>query len=187
MDRQILTARHVSLWTLLLLIIMLNGCGQNADQTAAIRELKPIAAGDECHVCGMLISGFPGPKGQAFIHNRTESLKFCSTVDLFNWLLQPETQGVLDVAYVQDMTTADWENTDKAQYVDARNAWYVIGHDLRGAMGPTLVSFATQAAAEDFAHQHGGRVLTYAQIDLEALAQLRDVVMPDIDGGTHQH
>lgn len=187
MSSRTLTERHLSLWTLLLWLMLLTGCGQNADQTAAIRELKPIAAGDECHVCGMLISGFPGPKGQAFIHNRTESLKFCSTVDLFNWLLQPETPGVLDVAYVQDMTAADWKNTAKAEYVDVRNAWYVIGHDQRGAMGPTLASFATQAAAEDFVRQHSGRVLTYAQIDLEVLAQLRDVVMPDIEGGMHQH
>lgn len=187
MSSRTLTARHFSLWTLLLWLMMLTGCGQSEDQASVARELQPIAPGDECHVCGMLISGFPGPKGQAFIHNRTESLKFCSTVDLFNWLLQPETPGVLDVAYVQDMSAADWKNTDKAQYIDVHDAWYVIGHDQRGAMGPTLASFATQAAADDFAHQHGGRVLTYAQIDLEALAQLRDVAMPDMGGGVHQH
>lgn len=69
-----------------------------------------ITAGDECHLCGMIIRRFPGPKGQAFVRHYDRSLKFCSTVDLFSWILQPETAAILQTAYVHDMGEApSWD------------------------------------------------------------------------------
>src|SRR5690606_8119875 len=117
------------------------GCERGAEVADAGHQLEPIVPGDECEVCGMLIDGFPGPKGQAFIRQRSAPLKFCSTVDLWSWMLQPEIEGVLEAAYVHDMTAVDWERPDDDRYVDARAAWYVAGHSQRGAMGPTLASF----------------------------------------------
>ncbi len=172
---------------LALLVLGLAGCERQADVAATSHELQPIVAGDECHVCGMEILDFPGPKAQAFIHNRSTPLKFCSTVDLFSWLLQPETAAVLAAVYVHDMADNDWEHPDDKRYVDARTAWYVVSHEQRGAMGPTLVSFADKAAAAQYAGQHGGQPLAYTDVTLATLAGLSGAHGAHEDHGAHQH
>jgi len=65
-----------------------------------------------------------------------------------------------------------WERPDDSRWVRAEAAWYVAGHRLPGAMGPTLASFARRAEAEAFARAHGGRVLAYDEITLELLGNL---------------
>lgn len=182
-----LVGKHFWFHAILLASAVLSGCGRDTDVGGLEHQLQPISAGDECEVCGMLIAGFPGPKGQAFIRQRSEPLKFCSTVDLLSWMLQPETAGVLEAAYVHDMTSADWERPDDNRYIDARVAWYVAGHSGRGAMGPTLATFATQAAADEYSARAGGRVFAYTDIDPELLAGLtRDAASGDAHGA-HAH
>jgi len=48
----------------MLLAFGLAGCGEKEEVQ---QSLEPVAFHDtdECHVCGMIISDFPGPKGQA--------------------------------------------------------------------------------------------------------------------------
>jgi copper chaperone NosL len=153
------------------LIMLLASCDQNAPQQ---RERLPVSieAGDECHLCGMIISRFPGPKGEAFTRHNEKALMFCSTVDLFSWLLQPDVTGQVEAVYVHDMGQTSWEHPQDDAFIDARQAWYVAGSDRRGAMGPALAAFAEQHAAAEFARQHGGRVIAYRDIDLELLQSL---------------
>lgn len=149
-------------------LFLLAGCGEAPDTE---RRLEPVAieAGDECHVCGMLITRFPGPKGEAFVRHREQALKFCSTRDLFAWLLQPETAASVQAVYVHDMARAAWEAPGQEHLIPAESAWYVVGSRRRGAMGPTLASFAERADAEAFAAEHGGRVLAYKAVNLAVL------------------
>src|SRR5690606_6143545 len=67
------------------------------------RTLEPVAFhdSDECHVCGMVITRFPGPKGQ--VVEQTETRKFCSTAEMLGWWLQPENQHLRAELYVHDM------------------------------------------------------------------------------------
>ena len=160
----------------LLLVLMLSvsmfvGCGKS-DNSA--KSLPPIAIepGDECHVCGMIIANFPGPKGEAYTRNSKTPLKFCSTRDLFSFLLQPESKAMVTQIYVHDMGKTDWEHPADSAFVDARAAWYVADQPLRGAMGPTLASFKQRKDAEAFREQHGGRLLRFEDITLEILAKL---------------
>lgn len=46
-------------------MILLAGCGDSEPETLAAAQ--PITDGDSCHVCGMLITEHPGPKGEAFV------------------------------------------------------------------------------------------------------------------------
>jgi len=52
--------------TLLVLLfgLFLAACGEPVEQK---QNLGPVAfhSSDECHVCGMIITDFPGPKGEA--------------------------------------------------------------------------------------------------------------------------
>jgi len=152
--------------------VLAAGCGR--EQQAVHHSPQPIASGDECHVCGMIIKRFPGPKAEAFVAGSDTPFKFCSTRDLFAYLLQPETKSQVRDIYVHDMGATNWAHPDDGAFMDARNAWYVVGSDRRGAMGPTLAPFKDRGAAEAFAREHGGRVLGFADISLEVMASLAD-------------
>lgn len=149
--------------------LVLAGCSDPSSHEQAA-QVAPVAfeSGDECHVCGMVIAGFPGPKGQVLGGNGPVR-KFCSTRDLFSWLLQPEQQHRDYTVFVHDMAQTDWQRPDDAALVDARSAYYVVGSRLAGAMGPTLASFTSESAAERFMAEYGGRLLRYQDITLADL------------------
>lgn len=134
----------------------------------------PVAfhSGDECHVCGMLITQWPGSKGQSINQQNGQTHKFCSTVDMFSWLLQPENKTLQAKIYVHDMAKTHWDHPQDEHLMDATKAWYVIGSDLQGAMGPSLASYSDKQAAQKLAQQRGGRVLSYAEINLDVLQEI---------------
>ncbi|WP_346795956.1 nitrous oxide reductase accessory protein NosL [Halomonas sp. Bachu 37] len=154
-----------------LIALLLTGCN-NATDTAEATPSQPIADDDVCHVCGMLIAEFEGPKGQAFMEDRTDSRKFCSTLEMFVFLQQPENQSQLRHAYVHDIGATPWEAPRDDAFILAEEAWYVIGHDRRGSMGHTLASFSSREVATRFIEAHGGEVIAYDDIDLDLLGSL---------------
>ena len=151
----------------LLLGLGLAGCGE---QEEVRQSLEPVAfhASDECHVCGMIISDFPGPKGQAVEKGGVK--KFCSTAEMLGWWLQPENRLLEARLYVHDMGRSVWEHPDDGHLIDATSAYYVVGTTLKGAMGASLASFAQEQDAQALASMHGGRVLRFEEID-QALLQ----------------
>lgn len=124
---------------------------------------------DECHVCGMVISDFPGPKGAAVAAGGVK--KFCSPAEMLGWWLQPENHRDDVKLYVHDMGRGQWEKPDDAHLIDARTAYFVIGTGLKGAMGVVLASFSDAQAAQKLATDTGGRVLRLEDIDQELLGQ----------------
>lgn len=148
------------------------GCGDDRDKAIALHP-HPIGPHDECHLCGMTIREYPGPKGQVFLQGREIPAKFCSTTDLFAWLLQPESGAVVREVFVHNMGATDWDDPSDDHYTDARTAWYVVGHPLRGAMGATLAAFASRETAEAFAARYeGARLLAYSEVDLDTVIRV---------------
>nr|WP_298373974.1 nitrous oxide reductase accessory protein NosL [uncultured Halomonas sp.] len=160
-----------SLLLVLLLVLALAGCEQESENTV-LASPQPITDGDACHVCGMTITNFPGPKGQAFMKSDPEALKFCSTLELFTFLKQPENETQISHAYVHDVGETSWQEPSDNAYIRAVDAWYVVGHDQPGAMGHTLASFGEQDQAKKFSDEHGGEVIRFEDIDLELLGEL---------------
>ncbi|WP_210644724.1 nitrous oxide reductase accessory protein NosL [Pseudomonas sp. Tri1] len=124
---------------------------------------------DECHVCGMVINDFPGPKGAAVAAGSVK--KFCSPAEMLGWWLQPENHRDDVKLYVHDMGYSHWDTPDDAHLIDARTAYFVIGSGLKGAMGVVLASFSDAQAAEKLARDTGGRVLRLEDIDQQLLGQ----------------
>jgi len=159
---------------MLLTVFSVAAC--NAENTTKSEAaISTIEAGESCHVCGMIVANFPGPKGQAAVKNVDKTLKFCSTADLFTWLLQPETGAIVQSVYVHDMGASGvtWDKPGGKHYVDVKAAWYVVGGNQMGAMGATLASFKEKMAAEHYMMKHGGMLKTYADIDLDLMANLQ--------------
>jgi copper chaperone NosL len=153
---------------------LLTGCDRSADATA----LKPadIEPGTTCDLDGMLLGDYPGPKGQILYAGATAPVFCCDTVELFSLLLKPEQVRPVAAAFVQDMAQADWEQP-RGHWFDAKTGFYVVGSKRQGSMGPTFASFAGQAAANEFAGRHGGKVLRFAEVKPE---------MADLSGGAQQ-
>ncbi|MCK8046101.1 nitrous oxide reductase accessory protein NosL [Shewanella sp. 1CM18E] len=154
---------------LLLLIPFLTACGESNAEKAQVTA-QAIHEHDRCHLCGMMITKYPGPKGQVHLKGQTVVPKFCSTRDMFNFALQPENKRQIDALFVHDAGATDWEKPTDDAFVDAKTAWYVYGTSKKAVMGPAVASFKTQEAAKQFAQDFGGAVLTYEQIDISLLA-----------------
>lgn len=152
----------------LMACLWLTGCDKPVE---ASNSLAPVAfhSSDECHVCGMIIGEFPGPKGEVVEHSGVK--KFCSTAEMIGWWLQPENQHSGAKLYVHDMGRVAWDKPDDAQLIDARDAFYVVGTKLKGAMGVVLASFSSKHMADKLAEEQGGRVLRFSEIDQSVLQQ----------------
>ncbi len=153
-------------------LAVLAGCGEQAGAPGAGPGPRPVPPDATCHVCGMILARFPGPKGEAYVDEAPRPLHFCSTLELLVWLRQPEAAAQVRSAWVHDMGGTPWERPDDTRWVRAEQAWYVAGHRLPGAMGPTLASFARREDAERFAREHGGRVLGWRDVTLDLLGSL---------------
>ncbi|MFB0962347.1 MAG: nitrous oxide reductase accessory protein NosL [Pseudomonas sp.] len=162
-------------WCLLAFVsLFLTACSEDKKATEVTEVVGPVAfeSGDECHVCGMIITELPVAKSHS-VESRIKAVrKFCSTQDMLSWWLQPENQHLQAELYVHDVAKTPWEHPQDEHLIDARTAFYVLGSSVQGAMGPSLVSFGTREAAELFADTKGGRVLSWQQMDLAVLQEL---------------
>lgn len=156
-------------WSLLaILFTALFGCTEDPTE-AMVRQAAVIESGDECHLCGMIIINYPGPKGESFQASSDSAMKFCSTRDLFSFLLQPENTRHAKEIYVHDMSKTPWQKPEDQYFIDAREAWYVVGSSQTGAMGQTLASFGKMDDAKAFSKEFGGEVYPFEEITLDIL------------------
>lgn len=116
--------------------------------------------------CGMNVLEHPGPKGQIMLGEIPEPIWFSSARDAVAFTMLPEEPKNIAAIYVSDMAKAEsWETPGAENWVEARQAHYVIGSSMRGGMGaPEAVPFSTQAAADAFARENGGEVVGFAEI-----------------------
>jgi copper chaperone NosL len=150
------------------------GCNDKSAQQVMVHQAVALETADECHLCGMLITNFSGPKGELFRKGITEAesntvKKFCSTRDLFSFYLDPENTRNVTTILVHDMSKSPWQHPDDQYFIDARQAWFVTGSNKIGAMGKTLASFSLKVDANAFAQEFGGQVIPFKDINFEAL------------------
>ena len=120
----------------------------------------------------MLITRFDGPKGEVFRKEQGDKVfKFCSTLDMFSYYLDPENKRNVAQMLVHDMSKMPWgsEGIDDKYFIDAKTAWYVVGSEKTGAMGATLASFSQESDAKAFAKEFGGQVISFSEISLDTL------------------
>lgn len=136
----------------------LTACSNSNTPVAA----QEITAGTSCTLDGMTLADFPGPKAQ--IHYATgEPDYFCDTVEMFSIYLRPEQKKTITGIFTQDMGKTDWEKP-QSNWMDAKQAFYVLGSKKTGSMGPTLAAFAVQQDADAFAKKFEGKVLHFNDV-----------------------
>lgn len=161
---------------LALLALLLAGCDQDEE---AAKAPPPVALTREAvgHFCGMALVEHPGPKGQILLRGDDRPVWFTSARDTVAFTLLDEESKAIRAIYVSDVGKApSWEEPGATNWVEARQAWFVLGSDRRGGMGAEeAVPFSDHAAADRFAAEHGGRVLRISDLP-------RDWVLGDVGG-----
>lgn len=162
----------------ILIVSLLGACSDKSNQETVIHKAVAIESADECHLCGMYISNFNGPKGEIFkknfitegpINERSKVYKFCSTRDLFSFYLDPENKRNVGTLLVHDMSKMPWDSINDEFFIDAKTAWFISGSNKTGAMGKTLASFSQKEDAQAFAKEFGGQVLSFQEVTLSTL------------------
>lgn len=149
----------------LMAALLLAACADQAGfDEHAIAVMPDTSA--RCFYTGLRLADMPGPKAQLRFAGEDAPRYYADTIQMFHVLLAGRESAVPRSAHVQDMSASDWYEVN-APWIDARSAFYVRGASLIGPLGPTLASFATQAAAERFAAEHGGTVLDFAAVDAD--------------------
>jgi copper chaperone NosL len=159
-------AGHSSL-LFLLVSVVLAGCNDQAQRVPS--PLEPTAD-SVSHFCGMLLAEHPGPKGQIFLKGQSTPVWFSSVSETVAYTMLPDEPGNAAVIYVNDMGKAkNWDRPEPGTWVEARQAWYVLGSDKRGPAGMgdirrEPIPFAEQEAARRFLAMHGGRLVRFSEI-----------------------
>lgn len=153
-------------------VLVAAGCSRSAPPPAP----KEITRETVCVLDGMTLADYPGPKGQ-IVYAQGEPDFFCDTMELVAIVLRPEQARPIVGVFTQDMAATDWARP-QGHWIDARSAWFVLGSDMKGSMGPTLATFARAEDAQAFARKHGGRALRFDEIT-PAMVSLDGGVLKD--------
>jgi copper chaperone NosL len=126
-----------------------------------------VTRDDIGYFCGMIVEDHSGPKSQIFLKGQARPLWFTTARDGVAFQRLPEETRPILAFYVSAVDIGGWEHpeSDTANMIEAEQAWFVIGSGKQGSMGaPEAIPFSLEQAAQDFAVQHGGRVLRLADI-----------------------
>lgn len=156
--------RILAVSTLLIASLALVACKEEkVAQAPPPHELTQRAMG---RYCGMNVLEHPGPKGQILLASRLEPVWFSSARDTLSFTMLPEEPKDIQAIYVSDMGKASsWAEPGAANWVEARQASFVIGSHAKSGMGADeAVPFSERGAAEKFASENGGRVVAYSEV-----------------------
>lgn len=150
----------------ILLLFVLSSWPAGAVQKAPL----PPPAQAKCPVCGMFVARYPDWTG-AIVYRDATTVYFDGPKDLFTYYLNP---GKYDPARKRsDIAALRVKDYYSLAFIDGRQAFYVIGSDVRGPMGKELVPFAGRGDAEGFLQDHlGKKILRFEQITPATLKAL---------------
>jgi hypothetical protein len=135
-------------------------------------------AADTCPFCDRMVHSITAFRLTVDQHEVAACCPRCGMHAMLN-----HEHGTTGNAWATDVDTGEKISADSATYVEGGDVRYCVHDDEpaprepNGASVrefdrclPTLVAFKTAREAGDYQHQHGGRVLTYAQ----ALASVQE-------------
>jgi copper chaperone NosL len=142
-----------------------------------------------CPICEMKVgAGNLGPAAVVFKDGKVVSLD--GPGDFFRYVLSPAKYG-FDAANIKAMYVT--EHGTKS-FVDAKQAFYVLGSDVTGGMGPEAIPFSKKESAEKFQTEHHGKsVAAFSDVTLHDLKARKKILKmeqappPPIGGGGHGH
>jgi nitrous oxide reductase accessory protein NosL len=162
----------------------LAGCGSGDGD---VPDPVTLTTDDACEVCGMIIPNHPGPSVEIFYRDQRPSghenpARFCSTWEAFEYDF--ERDWTVEAFYVTDYSAVDWSlstaggdqllsrHPEASAFVDAESVTFVVGSDVKGAMGRDLIGFSNRADAEAFRDDYRGSLSAFNDVTSETIAGL---------------
>jgi copper chaperone NosL len=130
-------------------------------QPQKYRPVTPSAA-DKCAVCGMFVAKYSGWIAEIIFRDGSAAF-FDGPKDLFTCYfnitkyLPQKSRGEIAAMYVTSYYSG--------AFIDAAEAFYVLGSDINGPMGKELIPCASLAEAGEFMKDHKGeKILAFKQL-----------------------
>lgn len=148
--------------------------------TVELPDGSKLDLGASCPVCNMKVStGDLGPAAVVFKDGKV--VGFDAAGDFFRYVLAPDKHG-FDPGTIKNLYV-----TDRAtkKFMEAKQAWYVLGSDVEGGMGLEAVPFSKKEDAEKFMADHKGKnVAAYSDVTLDALRSPKKLLKMKHDEGS---
>jgi copper chaperone NosL len=136
-----------------------------AAEPVQLPDGSKLDLGSTCPVCSMKLEG--SPLGFAvLVFKDGKVVGFDGPGDMFRYFLEPAKHG-FDPANVTNMYVSEYGTR---KFIDGKTAFFAIGADISGPMGPEVAPFAAKESAEKFnADRQGKRVGPYTDVTLDDL------------------
>ncbi len=135
-------------------------------------EAKPVLPEktDKCPVCGMFVAKYPDWIAE-IIFQDGKAVFFDGAKDLFKYYFDIDRYAPgknredIRAVYVTSYYELEW--------IDAKEAFFVVGSDVYGPMGHELIPLKNISDAEVFSKDHGGKkTVTFEEIDSKLIESL---------------
>jgi len=133
--------------------------------------MEEPAPDETCPVCGMFVARHPEWLARIVFASGPTAF-FDGPKDLFRYLLDPERYAAhrRDREITGIFVTAYYDG----KVLPVEEAWFVVGSDVVGPMGPELVPHGSREEAEEFLRDHRGeRIVRSPEVTVEMLARPR--------------
>lgn len=149
---------------LALSLISLAAC--NEAEVAARPDPVVLTVEATGHYCQMTVLDHEGPKAQIHLSGNPNPVWFTQVRDAVAFTRLPEEPKNYTAIYVNDMAKAEsWANPGTDNWIEARDAFFVVGSRKAGGMGaPEAIPFGTEQAALGFTAENGGSVVRFDKI-----------------------
>ena len=170
----LVNARRVFTFIFVLLMAVTLGCAASGDKKAGSRQVAApqpmdIPENVSCGKCGMYPAKYPRWQSQIIFKDGSMT-PFDGCKCMFNFLFAVDeydkmhSREDVSVAWVKDFNSGKW--------INAEEAYYIVGSDMLGPMGKELIPFADQGEAMKFHQEQGGDMMNYAEISPGVLKNL---------------
>lgn len=138
--------------------------------TLQAEPVHDIKQDEKCRVCGMFVAKYQ-PWIAQLHYTSGDVAMFDGVKDMMAYFFEPEKYGAttgdtVSAIYVKDYYTQEW--------LDGKEAVYVIGSDVMGPMGHEFIPFNASPAAENFVKDHKGKsILEFEEITPEQVSAMR--------------
>ena len=124
-----------------------------------------------CSVCGMFVAKYPNWLAQIHHDSPDETKFFDGVKDMMVFYFNPQKYGGPSRETIKSIFVKDYYSL---KWLEAKEAFYVVGSDVYGPMGHELIPFESKEAAESFSKDHHGKnILTFAEITSDLIESLR--------------
>lgn len=130
--------------------------------SACKKEKPAVQTEHRCANCNMIVEKYPSWIQKVILTNH-DTLYFDGARCMFKILNESEKE-------VQSILVKDYYTLE---FIDGRQAWYVIGSDVLGPMGNELIPFKEEAAANGFFKDHAAeKIVRFDEVDLKLVMRL---------------